>query len=85
MVAGVEDQVSGLETVVLLPAQLRAQARAYEFILGEDVSASSSDLVPDIRAWSHCFSLDSGSAGALPHPTGARIAVGIQVAGLPGN
>lgn len=53
MVPGVEDRISGLETKALLPAELRARARVCEFILGEDMSKSSSDLVSDIRTQSH--------------------------------
>lgn len=49
MVPGVEDGISGLETQALLPAELRAQAQVCGFILGEDISESSSDLVSGIR------------------------------------
>lgn len=77
MVPGVEDRISGLETKALLPAELRARARVYEFILGEDMSKSSSDVVSDIRTQSLWFSLESSSVG--PQAAG-----NIKVVGLPG-
>ena len=72
MVAGVEDRISGLETKALLPAELRTQAQICEFILGKDMTESSSDLVSNIRTQNHWFSLESGSAGAPPHPIRPR-------------